>query len=71
MELYDGENGRLIWNFKVFAREKLPVETGRVGILGMTPQDVSDLKAADKLRENLSLRGTRQSATEWEMGLMK
>ena len=23
----------------------------RIGILGMTPQDVSDLKAADKMRE--------------------
>lgn len=66
-----GRTEGLSGTFKVFAREKLPVETGRVGILGMTPQDVSDLKAADKLRENLSLRGTRQSATEWEMGLMK
>ena len=52
MELYDGgERKAYLELFKVFAREKLPVETGRVGILGMTPQDVSDLKAADKLRE--------------------
>ena len=52
MELYDGgERKAYLELFKVFAREKLPVETGRVGILGMTPQDVSDLKAAEKIRE--------------------
>lgn len=33
------------------------METGRVGILGMTPQDVSDLKAADKLREKFKSQG--------------
>ena len=43
MELYDGgERKAYLELFKVFAREKLPVETGRVGILGMTPQDVSE-----------------------------
>ena len=58
MELYDGgERKAYLELFKVFAREKLPVETGRVGILGMTPQDVSDLKAADKLREKLKSQG--------------
>ena len=31
--------------------EKYPVDEHRIGILGMTPQDVSDLKAADKMRE--------------------
>lgn len=60
MELYDGgERKAYLELFKVFAREKLPVETGRVGILGMTPQDVSDLKAADKLREKFRERGQR------------
>ena len=60
MELYDGgERKAYLELFKVFAREKLPVETGRVGILGMTPQDVSDLKAADKLREKVRERGQR------------
>lgn len=60
MELYDGgERKAYLELFKVFAREKLPVEAGRVGILGMTPQDVSDLKAADKLREKFRERGQR------------
>ena len=58
MELYDGgERKAYLELLKVFAREKLPVETGRVGILGMTPQDVSDLKAADKLREKFKSQG--------------
>ena len=58
MELYDGgERKAYLELFKVFAREKLPVETGRVGILVMTPQDVSDLKAADKLREKFKSQG--------------
>ena len=58
MELYDGgERKAYLELFKVFAREKLPVETGRVGILGMTPQDVSDLKAADKVREKFKSQG--------------
>ena len=58
MELYDGgERKAYLELFKVFAREKLPLETGRVGILGMTPQDVSDLKAADKLREKFKSQG--------------
>ena len=58
MELYDGgERKAYLELFKVFAREKLPVETGRVGILGMTPQDVSDLKAAHKLREKFKSQG--------------
>lgn len=58
MELYDGgERKAYMELFKVFAREKLPVEAGRVGILGMTPQDVSDLKAADKIREKFKSQG--------------
>ena len=58
MDLYDrGLRYAYPEPFKGFAREKLPVETGRVGILGMTPQDVSDLKAADKLREKFKSQG--------------
>ena len=58
MELYDaGERKAYLELFKVFAREKWPVEAGRVGILGMTPQDVSDLKAADKIRERFKSQG--------------
>ena len=60
MELYDGgERKAYLELFKVFAREKLPVETGRVGILGMTPQDVSDLKAAEKIRKLYADQGLR------------
>ena len=58
MELYDaGERKAYLELFKVFAQEKFPVEAGRVGILGMTPQDVSDLKAADKIREKFKSQG--------------
>ena len=52
MELYDkGEEKAFLELFKTFAAEKYPVEEGRIGILGMTPQDVSDLGAADKIRD--------------------
>ena len=51
MELYDkGEEKAFLELFKTFATEKYPVEEGRIGILGMTPQDVSDLGAAAKIR---------------------
>ena len=60
MELYDaGERNAYLELFKAFAREKLPVEAGKTGVLGMTPQDVSDLKAADKIREKFRTRGQR------------
>ena len=60
MELYDaGERKAYLERFKAFAREKLPVEAGRVGILGMTPQDVSDLKAADRIREKFRTQGLK------------
>ena len=52
MELYDkGEEKAFLELFKTFATEKYPVEEGRIGILGMTPQDVSDLGAAAKIRD--------------------
>ena len=60
MELYDvGERKAYVELFKAFAREKLPVETGKIGILGMTPQDVSDPGAADKIREKFRVQGLR------------
>ena len=60
MELYDaGERKAYLELFKAFAREKQPVEAGKTGVLGMTPQDVSDLKAADKIREKFRTRGQR------------
>ena len=52
MELYDkGEEKAFLELFKIYAIEKYQPEADRIGILGMTPQDVSDLKAADKMRE--------------------
>ncbi len=58
MELYDvGERKAYLELFKAFAREKFPLEAGRIGILGMTPQDISDLKAADKIREKFKAQG--------------
>ncbi|RHB11574.1 nitrogenase molybdenum-iron protein [Blautia obeum] len=52
MEHYDkGEEKAFLELFRTFAVEKCPVDEHRIGILGMTPQDVSDLKAADKMRE--------------------
>ena len=58
MELYDaGERKAYLELFKTFAKEKLPVEPGRVGILGMTPQDVSDTDAADKIRKRFHAQG--------------
>ena len=52
MELYDkGEEKAFLELFKTFAVQKYPVDEKRVGILGMTPQDVSDLAAADKIRD--------------------
>ena len=51
MELYDkGEEKAFLELFKTFATEKYPVDEQKVGILGMTPQDVSDLDAAGKIR---------------------
>lgn len=51
MELYDkGEEKAFLELFKTFATEKYPVDKQKTGILGMTPQDVSDLDATDKIR---------------------
>ena len=52
MELYDkGEEKAFLELFKTFAVEKYPIDEQRIGILGMTPQDVSDLDATDKIRD--------------------
>ncbi len=52
MDLYDkGEEKAWLSLFKTFATEQYPVDENRIGILGMTPQDISDLTAADKIRK--------------------
>ena len=58
MELYvKGEDKAWLELFYVFAGEKEDVIPGRVGILGMTPQDISDLHAADRIRKRFAEEG--------------
>ena len=46
--------------FRSFAREKLPVQEGRLGVLGVNPLDLSDLKAGEKLTAALEEQGWSQ-----------
>ena len=58
MELYDrGEEKAWLELFLVFAGEKEEVVPNRIGILGMTPQDISDIRAADRIRERFAKEG--------------
>ena len=71
MELYDkGEEKAYLALFRKFYNDKLFDENEddadsrekdgqRVGIIGMTPQDISDLKAADKIRKLYADQGQR------------
>ena len=52
-----GEEKACLELFRVFAGEKKAVVPGRIGILGMTPQDISDLRAADRIRERFAAEG--------------
>ncbi len=48
---YDsGEEKAYLALFQTFATEKLPTRPGRIGVLGATPQDLSDLDAPEKLK---------------------
>lgn len=68
MELYDkGEEKAFLELFKTFAVEKYPADEHKIGVLGMTPQDVSDLAAADKIRD-LFQRKYGQKAVCYCMG---
>ena len=50
MELYDrGAKKAYLEMFKKFATEPLPVQTGRVGVIGVNPLDVSRLDAPEVL----------------------
>lgn len=61
MELYDaGEEKAYLELFRRFAREPQPTEPGRIGVLGVTPLDLSDLKAGEKLPALLKEQGWRQ-----------
>ena len=58
MELYDkGSAKAWLELFRVFAGEKEEMVPGNIGILGMTPQDISDLRAADRIRERFAAEG--------------
>ena len=66
MELYDkGEEKAYLALFEKFSDKNEESEDmndkdrPRIGIIGMTPQDVSDLKAADKIRKVYADQGMR------------
>lgn len=72
MELYDrGEEKAYDELFRTFAKETFEREPGRIGIIGMTPQDVSDLEAADKLKKRLEKTGRKPSVTAWATDWMR
>lgn len=54
MELYDvGAEKAYLELFRRSAKERLPVESGKVGVLGVNPLDMSDLKAAEKIKQQI------------------
>lgn len=58
MELFDvGEEKAYLSLFRTFSMEKLPVQRGKVGVLGCTPLSLSDPEAGDRLRRVLSDQG--------------
>ena len=58
MDLYDrGQEKAWLALFKKFVVDEMPVEKGRVGIIGATPQDLSDLSAGDQLRQIFAADG--------------
>lgn len=60
MALYDvGEEKAYDALFRAFAVEQFPVEEGRLGVLGATPLNFSDLRAGEQLREALAAQGWR------------
>lgn len=61
MELYDRGAEKVYEElFRRFTEETLPVEKGRIGVLGVNPLDLSDRKAGDKLTEILKKEGWNQ-----------
>ena len=54
MALYDrGAEKAYSELFDRFASERLPVEAGRIGVIGVNPLDMSELAAADRIRAYL------------------
>lgn len=55
MKHYDsGEEKAWLTLFKTFAAEKYPTDDNKIGILGMTPQDMNDLDIAYKFKKYFS-----------------
>ena len=51
MELYDrGAEKAYLELFDRFAAESLPIEPGRVGVIGANPLDMSDIRASEKIK---------------------
>ncbi len=79
MELYDmGEEKAWLALFKKFAGQGKDLRIGsektdhvKIGVIGMTPQDVSDLKAAKKIRKVYEKEGKRAICYGMGEGLMK
>ena len=68
MALYDeGAEKAYLELFRRFAVEKLPVQRGRVGVLGVNPLDLSDLRAGEKLSAALKAQGWSEVWC-WGMG---
>lgn len=58
MEWFDvGEEKAYLALFQTFARESLPVQPGKIGVLGCTPLSMSDLNAGTKLEAMLTAQG--------------
>lgn len=58
MELYDvGEEKAYLELFRHFAVDSCPVEPGRIGVLGVTPLDMSDLRAGERITAVLREQG--------------
>ena len=58
MELYDvGEEKAWLALFQTFAGNFVPENSGRIGLLGLTPQDTSDLRAPEKIRKYYREKG--------------
>lgn len=61
MELYDvGQEKAYLALFKAFAAEQHPVKKGRIGVIGATPQDVSDLHFSEELKKQLAAEGYKE-----------
>ncbi len=46
--------------FRTFATEKLPIQPGKIGVLGANPLDLSDLRAGERLTAALQAQGWRE-----------